>query len=318
MSNEITRGPLGVRKVSERIVKEGRSLIITDRTVAEWKDIPFGAIYVDPVENLLYIKSYDNEDDWTLLEFGTYIPPIDPGVVDAWEPGTDIPTGGLTPQQIADYVTYYEDRIKEIEEILVGTTSIWLTYTNKSDHIRQLRTKIIDIFEGIAEGSSLTFAAMPSTNMVEAFNTIKTGGDIIIEIISGLVFGTLDLARIQINELYEIIYPSSFIVNEFATAAELAENTADIYRIIGADVPGELSPSYIATLTDNQVATLLDEEIEKILIIYAKTQNPVIATRMANMSLDVAAPVAMQTSESDELMERIRMLEEQISLLATT
>lgn len=312
MTNDLMKGPLGVRKVSERIVKEGRALIVTDKNAAKWEDIPFGAIRVDPYTNEIYIKSYDNENDWTLLEFGTYVP-SNPGEVDAWTPGVTIPLGGLTEAQVNEYLNFYEGRIKEIEEILVGFTTIWQTFNNRSDRARQMRTKLIDIYEGIYTGSSTAFEALAAKDMSQVFNAIKTGIDIVIEIISGLLFNNLDLVRLQLNELYEIIYPSVFIVNEFATADELAANAADLYRIIGIEVPGSLSPSYINSITDDEIGELISEHLREIEIIYARTQEggeATVARMMAYTSVE--EPV---DTEKDVLLERIRMLEDQVSLL---
>ena len=316
MTNGFNQGPLGVRKVSERIVKDGRSLIVTDKDAVKWEDVPFGALRIDPVSNKLYIKSYDNVDDWTEIEFGKYIPDIPDVPKDLWESG-DIPLGDLTREEAEAYLSFYEAKIKEIEVVLTGFTTDWLVYSNLSDRARQCRSKIIDIFEGLYTGSSSVFAAMKASDMSQVINVLKTGIDILIEIISGLASGDLSMTRLRVGELYEIVYPGSYVVNDFTSAEELADDVRELYAIIGSDAPEEISETVIETLTDAEIGTLLIGHLDIIeSIFYNEVVQARFASKMRSLAVD-EEPIETD-DEKEELLKRIQILEEQVLKLTST
>lgn len=246
----------GVKKVNEKIVEEGRALIITDRLVADWEDIPYGSLHIDPVTGVFYVKLIGHSD-WVKVEFGTANP--DPGPGDGgWE--GELPYAPLTPEQVEEMIRSMRKRIQDTEIGTGGLISNWPSQGNQTAEVKLLRRKVIDLYESANKSLSTFFVSLQAKNMSEAFNIISTGVEAYIEGITGLS-NDVNTVRIQVNELLEIIYPGKYIANEIVDAYEIARQLRVVYESIGEVQPNWIKESGLLGLSAREVLQKCSDSI---------------------------------------------------------
>lgn len=188
------KGPRGVRKVNEKIVEDGRALIVTDgdKTGPVWHDIPYGSLHIDPETGKFYIKQ-NNKNYWQLVDFTRPCRNL-------WENEEEFPMEEITEEEGHRILEIYIDKVRQLEKITYGTYSYWAKFQDISSGIKQSRLKLIDLFEAVCTDVSFVFSRMVAYDMESAFDVLNSGINLFLEAIVGEDFAVNNMGLTTIYQ----------------------------------------------------------------------------------------------------------------------
>ena len=316
--------PRGVRKVNERIVAEGRALIITDKSesehAAQWEDIPAGSLYIGPNNGYFYIKK-DTSEEWELVSLAHN--------VSIWKL-LEYPHGGLTLEEMEENAELFKIAIQEIEKVISDSVSNWANF----DHIaiyqklQFIRLKIADILEMLYPGSSEFFLEMDAYQAAQGFDVLNTGTYMLVEAISAIPSGTIKILEFKLKRLRDgspesLTYQKMHISEQVVTVGMIAEEVRAVSLAIGSSVDtSKISEEEIMGLRDGKAIMNINEVVNE-LILEGSDKNTLVPVPEKEWTPEELyysdSPLAIEQREKVEkkdLEERIKRLEETIHAMS--